>query len=151
MAGIKLAWDEASQRYDLATGDDGRLAEDVGLKTAVIAAVLTWARAREGDQLPGFADGPLGPDRKGHWADPYAPGGRKGSRVWLLNGRIITVRAVADAKGYLEEALKPYVVNGLVKDIQVSAWRSDVTRISARAVILYLDGSSETVEFERLV
>ncbi|MBE0530405.1 MAG: phage GP46 family protein [Rhodospirillales bacterium] len=146
MTDLKLAYDAAAQRYDLAFDAAGQPAVEIGLKTAAIAAVLSWGRAREGDPLPGF-DG----DRKGHWADPWADGGRKGSRIWLLNGRIVTQRTIADAKAYLEEALMPMVAKGLLRGVVVSTWRSAPTRIAGSAILVHLDGATETVEFEDLV
>lgn len=145
MADLKLGYDPLADRYDLVLDEAGLPALEIGLRTAAIAAVLSWAHAREGDPLPGF-DG----DRKGHWADPWAPGGRKGSLIWLLFGRIVTPRTVADAKRYLEQGLRPLLDKGLVREIVADAWRSGVTRISGHAVLVHLDGTREVVEFENL-
>lgn len=148
---LKLGWDAANRRYDLALDDAGQPAPEAGYKTAAIAAVLSWGRAREGDPLPGFADQDGWVDRKGHWADPWSADGRKGSRLWLLAGRVLTGRTVADAQAYLEEALAAFVTRGLVREIHAFAQRTGPTRISGRAVLIHLDGARETVEFEDLV
>lgn len=144
MADIKLRYDDINKRYDLVlTAGEPALDEGV-VQTGIIAAVLTWARAREGDPLPGF-DG----DRKGHWADPYDPRGRKGSRCWLLAGRIITPRTLEDARDYLEEALdslKPTWISGHT----VTVWRCGATTIAAKAVLTLPDGRQTSVEFDSL-
>ncbi|MBF0325979.1 MAG: phage GP46 family protein [Alphaproteobacteria bacterium] len=144
MADLKLVFDRAAGRYDLALDPSGQPVPEEGLKSAVIAAVLSWGRAREGDPLPGD-----GVDRKGHWADPWV-GRTKGSRVWLLAGRIITDRTVADAQTYLQEALDPFVVRGEVSSATARAWRSGTTRISGQAILVHFDDSRTVVEFEDL-
>lgn len=145
MADLKLRWSEDDKRYVLMLDDSGEPATDDGVvRTAVIAAVLTWARAREGDPLPGF-DG----DRKGHWADPYDSRGRKGSRAWLLAGRIITPRTLADAKRYLQEALDPLIPDW-IRSHDVTVWRSGTTAIAAKVVCVLPDGREKTVEIDTI-
>lgn len=143
MADIKLRWSDADKRYIVVADDSGQPMMDEGVaQTAAIAAIGTWARAREGDPLPGFEG-----DRKGHWADPYDPRGRKGCRVWLLTGRILNDRTLEDAKAYLEEGL-----DGLIPDWitghEVEVWRSGATGAAGRARLFLPDGREETVDID---
>ncbi|EPY01373.1 phage GP46 family protein [Magnetospirillum fulvum] len=146
MADLKVRWDDDARRYDLVHDDDDQPALDDGVvHTAVIAAVLSWGRAREGDPLPGF-DG----DRKGHWADPYDPRGRKGSLCWLLTGRIITPRTLADAQSYLDQALATLVPDWIAS-YQVRVWRRGITTIAAVADLILPDGREMSVDFDSLI
>lgn len=144
MADLKIRFDAVNKRYDLML-DGGAPALDEGVvRTAAIAAVLSWGRALEGDPLPGNDN-----DLKGHWADPYDPRGRKGSRCWLLHGRIITARTLEDAKSYMEEALdslKPTWISAH----SVTVWRVGHTTIAAIARLTLPDGRETSVEFDSL-
>lgn len=143
MADLKLRWSDADRRYVLVLDDNGEPALDDGVAhTAAIAAVGTWARAKEGDALPGF-DG----DRKGHWADPYDPRGRKGTRAWLLAGRILNARTLEDAKIYLEEALDP-LIPAWISSHTVTVWRSSATTAAGRARLVLPDGHEDSVDID---
>lgn len=144
---LALRWDEAAGRYDLALDDLGGPARDTSLRTAVLASIFTWGRAREGDPLPGFADNPRGGDRKGYWGDAFAavPGRQAGSRVWLLARRVITPATLRDAKVYLEDCLAWTVADGLATRVDVAVWREGATTIRARVEVFEADGTVTTI------
>lgn len=145
MADLKMRWSADERRYVLVLDESGEPELDHGVvRTAVTAALLTWARAHEGDPLPGF-DG----DRKGHWADPYDPRGRKGSRAWLLAGRIITERTLQDARIYLQEALDS-LIPAWIAAHSVTVWRSGIRTIAAKVVCKLPDGREEAVEIDNI-
>lgn len=143
MADLKLRWSAEDRRYVLCLAASGEPELDDGVaQTAAIAAVATWARAKEGDVLPGFSG-----DVKGHWADYLDPRGRKGCRAWLLAGRILNQRTLDDAKAYIEEAL-----DGLIPDwisgYQVLVWRAGAATGAARAILILPDGRQDSVDIE---
>lgn len=146
MADFKLRYDELRGQYDLVCADDGGLALDEGPESRVINAVLTWARALEGDPLPGFSG-----DVKGHWADAWDPRKRKGSRCWLLNGRIINDRAITDAKGYLLESLQQLVDDGTVASDDVSISRLGKTGLGALVTLTLDAGLTKQVVINSLM
>lgn len=145
MADIKLRYDAALRCYDLARSADGDLVLDEGPRTAAVYAALSWARAKSGDPLPGFTG-----DLKGHWADRWDSRGRKGSRCWLLNGRLVNDRSLADAKAYLAEALASLVSDGWVTVLDIAVWRQGTTGIAAAVRMPLADGKETTVEFETI-
>ena len=100
----------------VATGErESRLAR------AVISSLFTWARARDGDELPT----PESP-RMGFWGDTYSPvtGDRWGSRLWLLARETLTASTVAKARDLAKEALEWMVVDKVAERIQVEATRN---------------------------
>jgi len=117
---IALRFDALEEIFDLAI-DDGDLATDEGLETAVILSLFTDRRALEEDRLP---DGTS--DRRGWWADAYSDR-PIGSRLWLLAREKTLDEVLRRAKVYASEALQWMVDDGVAKQVVVDAWniRSD--------------------------
>lgn len=111
---IALRYDPAEQWYDLAL-EDGDLATDEGLHTAVVLSLFTDRRAHEADRLP---DG-VG-DRRGWWADAYHARPR-GSRLWLLSREKEEASVLRRAKEYAEEALAWIVEDRIAERLTVEA------------------------------
>ena len=92
----------------VATGErESRLAR------AVISSLFTWARARDGDELPT----PESP-RMGFWGDTYSPvtGDRWGSRLWLLSRAKLT----AAQHTYFHAGFRG---SGWLNTLSVCCWR----------------------------
>lgn len=90
------------------------------LVRAVINSLFTWARARQGDELPT----PESP-RMGWWGDTYSPqeGDRFGSRLWLLSRETLTSAVIAKARDLAQEALNWLVDDGIAERVQVQTER----------------------------
>lgn len=123
----------------VATGErESRLAR------AVISSLFTWARAREGDELPT----PESP-RMGFWGDTYSPvtGDRWGSRLWLLARETLTAGTVAKARDLAKEALEWMVVDKVAERIQVEATRNGVDRLDMRILVDEPSGARLDIRF----
>lgn len=123
----------------VATGEhESRLAR------AVISSLFTWARAREGDELPT----PESP-RMGFWGDTYSPvtGDRWGSRLWLLARETLTASTVAKARDLAKEALEWMVVDKVAERIQVEATRNGVDRLDMRILVDEPSGARLDIRF----
>lgn len=123
------------------------LAQDAGLKTAVIVSLFTDRRALPDDPLPGADD-----DLRGWWGDtfPDTPRDRIGSRLWLLSREKQLTEVVNRAREYIEEALIWLVEDGIARRVVVSAEiiRSGVLGIGVE--IFRPDGSVVDFRFARL-
>ena len=110
MMQIKIRF-EGVDVYDLAlNADDGdHLELDYSYDTAVLISLLT---DREVD--PSEALDPS--DRGGYWGDSYpdVPGDRVGSRLWTLKGAKRTPETLVRAEGYVREALRWMVEDGIL-------------------------------------
>ncbi len=108
---------------ELMTGDlaveNGGLATEDGLQTAIVVSLFTDRRARDDDDLPDAAGG----DRRGWWGDlvPPVEGDRIGSRLWLLSREKQLPSVVARAREYAEEALAWLVEDGIASRVDVTA------------------------------
>lgn len=103
---------------DLALDPDAaRLAEDEGLRTAVILSLFTDRRAEPGDELPD------GTTRGGYWGDAYParPGDRWGSRLWLLQRSTITRDVLRRAETYAREAFDWAIEDGVASRVVATA------------------------------
>ena len=94
------------------------LAEDKGLRTAVILSLFLDRRAAVDDVLPDGSG-----DVRGWWADawPEVIGDHIGSRLWLLSREKQLQSVVLRAKEYAEEALEWLVTDGVARTVTVTA------------------------------
>lgn len=122
------------------------LEADDGLDTAVIQSLFTDARAREGDALPS------GADPRGWWGDAYAAdqGDRFGSRLWLLARRKQLPAALAEAKGYAEEALAWMVADGAASRVEVEAFIPRAEVLGLAVAITRPNGNTVRYRFEAM-
>jgi phage gp46-like protein len=134
----------------------GVLDESLALATAVIVALGTDRVADVDDPLPGLGDS----DRRGWWGDLDAVllwnGWPIGSRLWLLERGKITDAGyqfgstVTRAQLYAQEALTPFVTQGICSAVDVLVWRSGPDRLDCR-VVLYRGPKQDIVlEFQGL-
>lgn len=100
---------------DLAWSAGDYLPDD-GLETAVRLSLYTDRRADSGDILP---DGQT--DRRGYWADAFAPGDAFGSRLWLLARAPRTQATLDRARTYASEALQWLVTDQIAAAVSVTA------------------------------
>lgn len=125
---IAMKYDPGAQRFDLAM-EDGDLATDEGLQTAVILSLFTDRRALEEDQLP---DGTG--DRRGYWADVYRDRPH-GSRLWLIGREKRQEDVLRRAKEYAEEALAWLIEDEVAEAVEVEAWHMRRDTLGLRVVI----------------
>jgi len=111
---IAMRYDAGAKFFDLAL-EDGDLATDEGLETAVILSLFTDRRAQEADRLP---DGSS--DRRGYWADAYNDRPH-GSRLWLLHREKELDEVLRRAEEYAQEALAWLVEDGVAREVVVEA------------------------------
>lgn len=92
--------------------EDGDLALDLGLETAVLLSIFTDAEAEPEDELPDGSD-----DRRGWWAADR--GVAWGSRFWLTARRSLTPATVALAVSTVRESLQWLVDSGVAESVEV--------------------------------
>lgn len=133
MTDISLLWDDDGFEADIAL-EDGQLATDEGLHTAIILSLFTDARAAPDDALPD-----PGADPRGWWGNafPAATGQREmGSKLWLLERAKTLTTVLTDARDYARDALQWLVDDRIVASIDVTAERQtrDATDLLALRV-----------------
>lgn len=111
-----------AQGADLAI-ENGDLALDHGIQTAVLISLFSDARAEE-DQRPSPADSP-----RGYWGDTAED--RYGSLLWLLRRAKVTQETLTRAEEYARLALSWLIGDGVVErvDVVASLVRADWIRI----------------------
>lgn len=98
------------------------LAEDAGLKTAVVISLFTDRLAEADDVLPDAGQG-VALNRRGWWGDAYTdtPGDRIGSRLWLLAREKQRSEVLRRAETYAAEALQWLLDDGVAREVNVVA------------------------------
>jgi phage gp46-like protein len=98
---LMLTFDGVEMRGDVIV-QEGDLATDEGLRSAIVVSLFTDRRARDDDQLPAEAT-----DRRGWWGDLLAneQGDQVGSRLWLLSREKQIPEVLTRADEYVREAL----------------------------------------------
>lgn len=104
---------------------NGDLATDDGLQTAIILSLCLDRRAADDDELPDPDD----TDRRGWWGDlPLEEGDEPdpiGSRLWLLERAKDTPETAVQAKHYIAEALQWMIDDGVARAITIETqWKS---------------------------
>ncbi len=124
--------------------DGADLAEESGLRTAVIVSLFTDRLAKPTDTIP---DGTL--DRRGHWSDSYLAerGDLEGSRLWLLDREKIMPEVLRRAEDYTREALEWMLSDGVVLQVRATAWTTGSEDLNIRASLEKPDGEEVTFEF----
>jgi phage gp46-like protein len=118
-------------RFDLAV-ENGDLALDDGLETALLVSLFTDRRAHADDVLPDY-----GNDRRGWWGDSYADieGDLIGSRLWLLERERDLADVPLRAKLYLAEAVQWLIDDGVVDQVDVQAERSQPGMLAYAVIV----------------
>lgn len=136
---IALEWTAGGP--DLARTALGALAEDDGLRTAVLLSLFLDRRAGAQDPLPDAGT----PDRRGWVGDALAavPGDRIGSRLWLLRREKQLPGVPPRAEIYAREALAWLLEDGIATAVDVAAaWQG--RGVLALAVRIAPQGFAET-------
>lgn len=149
MSDIKTVFVDMEHGADFAI-ESMLLAQDDGLRTALMLSLFTDRRAGDDDLLPAGAE-----DRRGVWMDNYAevPGDLMGSRLWLLQRAKLLPETVIRVREYCEEALDWMVRDGVAKSVLVTAWierRTPFGVIGANIDIAKPDGTTTRFKFEKL-
>lgn len=124
MTDIALTWDADAFAADLLL-QQGQLASDEGMRTAILISLFSDARAPEDAELPERGD-----DRRGWWGDSYATDAgpdagsardpqRIGSLLWLLRRAKVTSQTLLTARQYAEQALAWLVRDGVASAVRV--------------------------------
>ncbi len=102
-------------RFDIAI-ENGDLAADDGLRTAILLSLFLDRRAEDDDEIDDD-------DRRGSWQDQYLenPNDKQGSRLWLLKREKETAATLQRARTYAEEALRWLVDDGIARKIETEA------------------------------
>jgi len=138
---IALRYDPAATFFDLAM-EDGDLATDKGLETAVMLSLYTDRRAEEDDTLPDGTN-----DRRGYWADAYNDRPH-GSRLWLLDREKELDNVPRRAEEYAREALEWLIDDEVASEVIAEAANVRRGVLQLRIEIRRGDQSSLERQFE---
>jgi phage gp46-like protein len=125
---IALKYNAGIKQFDLSI-EDGDLATEEGLQTAVILSLFTDRRAEPEDRLPDGTN-----DRRGYWVDVYNDR-PLGSRLWLLFREKEQEEVLRRAKVYAEEALAWLVEDEIAESVEVEARHVRRDTLGLRVVI----------------
>ena len=131
---IRLFWDRDLMECDCAFGS-GDIATDDGFSTAIYLSLFTDRRARDDDKVDD-------PDDRGGWWGDQTSVDEIGSRLWLLRRAKTTQANLNLAKGYIQEALKWMIDDGVAQKISVAVERagSSMDRLYYNILIQKSDG-----------
>ena len=151
MTDIKIRWDT-----DLMEGDfifeDNDFATDDGFGTAVLISWFSDQRASDDDIIPN-ADADF-VDKRGWWGDlvdPVAVGDKIGSKLWLLERSKTTPENMARAVEYGTQALEWMKIDGIAKEITVTAEKLKYNNdyiLALQAQIIKADNNLVNVSFD---
>ncbi len=142
MTDILTTWNLQNGDWSLAKPG---LAEDDGLRTAIIISLFTDRRANDDDVLPDTTG-----DKRGWFGDNFASndGDQIGSRLWLLSREKQLSNALLKAREYCSEALQWMIADGVAKSVEVA---SEILRDGVLAVYITISkptGSAQQFKFE---
>jgi len=118
---FKMKWDTDLMEGDLEV-ENGDLAHDGGLETAVLMSLFTDRRARDDDKLLDEE----ARDKKGWWGDLVSPdveGDQIGSRLYLLSQAKTIEQALILGKEYAKESLQWMIDDKVASSIKVTTER----------------------------
>jgi phage gp46-like protein len=110
---IALSWSNALWRGDWRLNEEGLLADDADLGTAVMLSLYSDSRL-PGDTIPD--QGPV----RGWWADTYRTF-PLGSRLWLLHCEKKTEIVRRRAEEYAREAMQWFITAGVARRVDCKA------------------------------
>ncbi|VWX62610.1 phage GP46 family protein [Sphingorhabdus sp. 109] len=119
MTDLALHWNASTFTGDIVL-QDGALAIDDGMRTAIFLSLFTDARAPDDAELP-----EQGADRRGWWGNGFAADGLSsrheevGSLLWLLRRSKVTNATLALAKTYATAALQWLVTDRVARSVLV--------------------------------
>jgi len=114
MVDIALTWSNELWRGDWRLNDDGVLADDNDLATAVMLSLFSDRTALPDDVIPDA--GPI----RGWWADTYRTYAL-GSRLWLLWREKQTETTRRRAEEYAREAMQWFIAAEIARTVDVRA------------------------------
>ena len=130
--------------FDLAI-ENGDLALDDGLTTALIVSLFSDRRATADDVPPGGDAA-----RRGWWGDSYLPdtGDLTGSRLWLLERERDLPNVPGRAKLYDEEAVKWLLDDGVAQRVECAAQRLAPGILSHRVTVYRPGQTARQYQFQ---
>lgn len=128
---IGLTYDTELGEFDLLLDNDGALADDDPLRTAVILSLHTDAPVTTEEGTEG-----------GWWGDAYpdAPGDVMGSTLWHVFRSGVSTETAARAEEAARTALAWLLTEKLIRALEVTASRPSSGRIDLAVVIVRLNG-----------
>lgn len=137
---ITTFWDVINIRGDWQVSG-GALASGDDLTTAVLISLFTDRRANDDDTLPDASN-----DRRGWWGDldqdvPI------GSRLWLLSRSKLMPSVALAAKGYITEALRWLIDDGVAAAVDVVTSIVMPNRLNAVVTITRATGTKQSLQF----
>ena len=144
MRQMALNWSGESFVADLAHDENGLIGGH-DLRTDLIIALFTWARANDDDELPDGTN-----NRMGWWGDSFADveGTNTGSKLWLLRREKNTAETRKRAEDYCREATKHLIDDGAASGIVVKVERFGIDGAVINIDVVYQDGSKENFIFD---
>ena len=122
--------------------EDGDLAEDKTLETAVAISLFTDRRVTDGELPAGILD------KRGWWGDLFPPveDDQIGSKLWLLERGKINNETLAQAETYAIEALNWMIEDGVAATIEANAdfFEGSSDRITLAVTITRPTGEADT-------
>lgn len=114
--------------------EDGDLAADAGLESAIVLSLFLDRQAEADDVTDDN-------DKRGWWADGIdGDDDRIGSRLWLLQREKTTTEVLRRAEEYAEEALEWLVEDGVAKSVSSTAERVGLGMLQLTVQIQRPDG-----------
>lgn len=145
MSDIKTLFDTSLMSGDFSL-ENGDLAKDSSLQTAVIQSLFTDRRALSDDNLPDGTD-----DKRGWWGNSFVVGQDQiGSRLWLLRREKNTSETIARAKEYAEESLRWLVTEGIAQKVDVEVEAAGAERLAIGVRIYKPQGNIAEFKFNHL-
>lgn len=135
---------------DFKTLNNGRLAIEDTLDSAVLISLFTDRRAHPDDVLPDrkTRTHPVTLDKRGWCGDALMEDGdRIGSRLWLLTREKQTEETRRRAVEYCEEALQWMINDRLIASFDIDAQWHAGGRLNALIVLSLNDGETRTYDF----
>lgn len=123
--------------------EDGDLAGDESLETAILISLFTDQRVRD-DELPVGET-----SKRGWWGDMYAPieGDEIGSKAWLYDREKITTSVLAQMETRFQAALQWLIDDGVATNVTVTVTRADTYKVQINVVITRPTGSADKYSF----
>lgn len=143
MPDVALVYDPENMRADAQISGADLLTEP-GLTTALIASLLSDARAEPDTELPDDGD-----DRRGYWGDAFAEveGDRFGSLLWTLEREKKTDKTRKRAEEYARAALVWLIEDLIARAVEVTGELYGLDQLRVRIIVEKPDGTQYRFEF----
>ncbi len=143
---ISISYNNTLGEYDVKY-EHGDIQTDRTMTTALLMSIFTDRRANDDDELPNEGD------KGGWWGDLLEEDDtKKGSRLWLLKGRI-DQQALNQAKEYIKESIQWFVDDGIWQFFSVTTEKGGEAynqRLNFQIDAHYSNGQNVSYKFKDL-